>query len=1005
MVVLLRVLLSVVLMALLMAATPEQDRLWHYRNLGKAFYENPTTQREAVEQFRKALELAPDSARERVNYGLALLKAGDTKEAVAELEKAQKQDPSIPHIWFNLGIIAKREGDYDRGIAQMEQMARLVADEPTVHHNLAALYKLAGRNDDALREFETAARLNPALAAPHFQLYNSYRQAGRTAEAARELAAFQEAKKRQEGAPIAENMETNNYTEIYETILPSVPNEPRVIFADRVLERDVSGIAAVGNDLLAWSPRGVSLYRNGTTRVARFGLETLKDVVSITAGDYDNDGLLDLCVITKAGAALYRNQKGTFTKAAFTLPAGEYQKAVWIDYDHDYDLDLLLLGEKPVLMRNQGDAGFVDQTGSFPFVAGKVTDAVSFAIHTETPARDLVVAYENRDGVLYEDKLGGKFAAVPLPPLTAPLTVTDFNHDGLFDLLAGSESFENRNGALARISRPSQTGLPELRQIAALDWNVAGIAADGTLHFFENQTAPKGKWLRVAITGIKNLKTAESAVIEVKSGALYQKAIYHGAPLVFSMPGYAEADTVRITWPNGLIQNEPQQKVNQTRTFPEAQRLSGSCPMIFTWNGDKFEFITDVLGVAPLGASSGDGNYFPVDHDEYIQIPAQSLRERDGHYEIRVTEELHEVSYIDQIRLFALDHPAGEEIFTNDKFKSPPFPEFRLFGVTGRVYPVAAHDDRGNDIRPALLTRDKIYPSGFDRDYTGIANLHSIELDFGHAAPDGKAVLMLNGWVDWADGSTFLGASQQKSGGLVMPYLQVRDASGQWKTVVADMGIPSGKPKTISIDLTGKFLSPSRQVRIVTSLCVYWDEIFLSENSAPARATLTPIDATAAELHFRGFSTPVIDARRAQPEQFDYSRVLPLSQWNPTPGKYTRYGDVTELVTGLDDRLLIMGSGDEVRLVFPSRSLPLLPADWARDFVLLVDGWAKDADANTAYSQSVEPLPFHGMSAYPYKPAEHFPDDALHRDFLKDYITRPALKLIRSLPEITDARR
>ena len=69
---------------------------------------------------------------------------------------------------------------------------------------------------------------------------------------------------------------------------------------------------------------------------------------------------------------------------------------------------------------------------------------------------------------------------------------------------------------------------------------------------------------------------------------------------------------------------------------------------------------------------------------------------------------------------------------------------------------------------------------------------------------------------------------------LTFPYLQVKDAAGNWKTVVEDMGIPSGKPKTMAVDLTGKFLSASREVRIVTNLCVYWDEIFLVENDARA---------------------------------------------------------------------------------------------------------------------------------------------------------------------------
>ena len=141
----------------------------------------------------------------------------------------------------------------------------------------------------------------------------------------------------------------------------------------------------------------------------------------------------------------------------------------------------------------------------------------------------------------------------------------------------------------------------------------------------------------------------------------------------------------------------------------------------------------------------------------------------------------------------------------------------------------------------------------------------------------------------------------------------------------------------------------------------------------------------------------MIHAERKQPEIFDYDQLMPLSMWNPTPGLYTRYGDVTPLLTAVDDQLVIMGSGDEIRLLFPAAGLPALKPGWTRDFLFLVDGWAKDADANTAFSQTVEPLPFHGMSAYPYPPTEHFPADPLHRDYRERYNTRPALRLLRPL--------
>ena len=1031
----------------------QQDRLWHHRNLGKAFYENPTTQIQAVDEFKKALELAPDSARERVNYGLALLHAGKADQGTAELERAQKQDPKIPHTWFNLGIAFKKEGNYDRAVRQFEGMLRLVPEEPVSHYNLGVLYKLMGKRAESLKEFETAARLNPNLAGPHFQLYNAYRQAARAADAARELQTFQDLKKLTAGAAVPEDMEWSYYAEIYDPIEPRPETDPALPlqFDDRKLAGDfdpaTSGLVVLDvngdrrPDLLAWSANGVQLYQNGTTLVADSGLGDLKNVISIAPGDYDNDGLPDLCIVTISGAELYHNNKGRFEKSAIKLPGGHFAKAVWMDYDHDYDLDLFLLGETSVLLRNNGEAGFSDETASFPFVKEKVIDGVMIDLIADTNGMDLAVSFSDRSGVIYRDRLLGKYEAAPLDALPAGargLAAYDLNNDSWTDLAAGGTVLLNHQGKLEPLAgleakapltfvdieqrgagdvvagngifrnlgldhfEKSPVEIPAVVAAAEADFDGDGrfdlalIAADGTLHVLHNDTATHAHWLRAELTGIKNPKLAPGAKVEVKTGSSYQKRIYRGVPLLFGLDSYKTVDTVRITWPNGLIQNEPQQPVDKSIDYQEAQRLSGSCPMIFTWDGEKFRFITDVLGVAPLGAASGDGKYFPVDHDEYVQIPGAALRAVNGRYEVRITEELREVSYLDQVRLIAVDHPADVEIFTNDKFKSPPFPEFRLFGAKRRVYPVSARDNQGRDVLARLLARDRTYPDGFRRDYLDVAEMHHLDLDFGKAAPGNRAVLILNGWVDWADGSTFMAASQAKKD-LVLPYLQVKDGVGRWQTVVEDMGIPAGKPKTIAVDLTGKFLSASREVRIVTNLCVYWDEIFLSEENAAPPVRLTPIDAESADLHFRGFSTPVIHPQRKQPEGFDYAQWRPVSMWNPTAGYYTRYGNVKPLVEALDDRLVIMGSGDEMRLLFPEQAAGPLRAGWKRDFLLFVDGWAKDADANTAYSQTVDPLPFHGMSQYPYANGEHFPDDTAHQLYREQYNTRPALRLIRPL--------
>lgn len=1200
-------------------AASREEQLARHRNLGKAFYENPTTQYQAVEELKKALDLAPGSARERLNYGLALLRAGKIPEGIAELMAVQEQDPALPHTWWNLGIVYKNDSRHEEAVAQLEEMVRRVPDEAAAHYNLGVLYKIAGKPDLALRHLEEAARLAPDMAAPRFQLYNAYKQAGRAEDSRRELALFQEIKKRQVGAAVPEDPDWSWFSELYDPVeavaagaeadRPAKPAfEPREVATglaapdaaggasatvesgQATAEGDAEDTGAVADaaphvrgagsagldpgaaglavldadgdlrpDLLAWSGKGVRLLKGGAEPVASSGLERLGGIVAAVPGDFDNDGLADLAVLDAGGARLFANRGGRFEELSGRLPAsiapgppqsqgpapsheasqgpppgtlrdvppglapgsaqGRFRAAAWLDYDHDYDLDLLLLGEAPALARNNGDGTWSDETARFPFTAGRALAVATLDVVSDTQGIDVAVSHQDGSGVLYRDRLGGRYEAEPLPALPAgarALAAYDFDGDGWTDLAAATPAglllLKNDrrdrgltgtweplpapgSSAAPSVPSPSAPGSPasqpppspsapapsgsassapaasspatstpalarrsflfadlENRGVADLvaggavhrgagrgafaaapTWEIASLVPDlfaphaalaaaalvsadfdadgrtdlavlagGSVRLLFNRTETPNRSLRVALQGVKNLKLAAGAEVEVKAGSGYQKKLYAGVPLVFGLGTRAVADTVRITWPNGLIQNETRQAAGSPPAYKEAQRLSGSCPMIFTWDGEGFRFITDVLGVAPLGASAGDGEYFPVDHDEYVQIPGDALVAVDGRYEIRVTEELREVSYLDQIELVAVDRPAGVEVFTNDKFKGPPFPEFRLFGATRRIHPLRATDARGEDVRERLLARDGRYPDGFRRDYAGVAELHHLDLDFGdgrRVAADGRAVLILSGWVDWADGSTFLGAAQGAAGGLLMPQLQVRDAAGQWRTVIEDMGLPAGKPKTIAVDLTGKLLSPSREVRIVTNLCIYWDEAFLIEETGPPPVRLTRLAPAGAELRFRGFSTPEVHPERKQPETFDYQRPLPPERWtwNPTPGLYTRFGDVRPLLAATDDLLVVMGSGDEVSLTFAAAALPPLPPGHRRDFLLLVDGWAKDGDANTAFSQTVEPLPFHGMSQYPPPDPERFPDGPVHKLYRETYNTRPALRLLRPL--------
>lgn len=1043
--------------------SPDPAKLAEHRNLGRAFYESAGTSKQAMEHLGEAAKMNPDSARDRLNYGLALLRGGQPEAGIAELAKAQELDPSIPHTWFNLGIEYKKLGKHEEAIEQLEKMAELVPDEPVTQYNLGVLYKRVGRIADALKRFELATKLAPSLAAPQFQLFNTYRTSGEKEKAAEALARFRRLKEIQKDQVVPEDMDWSMYSEIYvpvERPQPDLTKLAKLAFEDREtqveLRQETAGLLVLDADgdgrpdLLAWDRQTApQLLLGGEALAEKTGLDSVTGVHSAAAGDYNNDGLPDLCLLTATGPLLYRNEAGKFATAQADLPGGQFLKALWLDFDHDNDLDLFLFGKNSRLMRNQGAAGFTDRTADFPFEQGVAFDAVAIRIVPDTKGVDLIVSYLDRTGVLYRDLLAGTFQPEPLPTLTdqaGGFTAADVDKDGWLDigyqshgvttLLLNREGrfvmesvvgdgpptfvdIENRgwpeiftaglvyrNAGNGHYADGNFTdGLVEGTPNVAADFNGDGLPDLATvdrhnkLHRIMNRTKSPHHWVRVQLAGKKAMKLAPFSEVEVVAGAHYGKLVYQGMPLLFGLGGEKEIDTIRIMWSNGLIQNEKQKLANQALLIAEEERLMGSCPMVWTWNGREFEFVTDVLGVAPLGVKASDDTYFPPDHDEFIQIPEGALAERDGQYEVRVTQELAEVAYLDGIQLLAVDHPDGIDIYTNDRFQAPPFPEFRLFGAgSERWRPERARDGEGRDVLASLMRVDRGYPSAFQRVRAGVAEMHSLEMDFGAtAAPANNAVLVLTGWVDWADGSTYFGFAQENTGGLVMPYLQVKDEAGQWRTVVESMGIPSGFPKTIVVDLAGKFLSSSREVRILTNMCLYWDEAFLAADASDPEVRLTKLHAESADLRYRGFSRISVDPEGRQPQTFYYPDPEPYVTWSQTPGLYTRFGEVAPLLDAADDRFVIMGAGDEIRLLFDAATMPPLPAGWRRSFILGFDGWEKDQDPNTAFSNSVEPLPFHGMSGYPYPPSESYPDSEAHQEYRKTWNTRPALRLLDSL--------
>jgi hypothetical protein len=323
-----------------------------------------------------------------------------------------------------------------------------------------------------------------------------------------------------------------------------------------------------------------------------------------------------------------------------------------------------------------------------------------------------------------------------------------------------------------------------------------------------------------------------------------------------------------------------------------------------------------------------------------------------------------------------------------------PLP-FRLYTTRAKA-PLSAVDDHGHDVLPRISVLDRQYPDDFRlHQIRGYAEEHTLTLKLGENRKNSNMLLLLTGWTDYAWSSDMLAASQ---GGITMnpPAIQVKDARGRWRTVIENIGIPVGRPQTVTVDLTGRFLSSSREVRIVTNMRIYWDQILVDALARDYPVQMTRLYPLQARLRWRGYSEEVSPDGR-QPLSYNYQRVSFTAPWKVMVGRYTREGDVRQLLLKSDDIFVVSRPGDELMLSFAADQLPPLQRGWKRTFLLYADGFSKEMDINSASPDEVGPLPFHGMSKYPYEWPERYPLTEERRRYLETYNTRVANSPVTSL--------
>ncbi len=673
--------------------------------------------------------------------------------------------------------------------------------------------------------------------------------------------------------------------------------------------------------------------------------------------DWDDDRDVDFLVVNDASPVqVFSNDRvGTFTESSGAWgveTASRMRGAASGDYDRDGFEDLVFTADGSaltLLLRGAAAGGFRPDADSPRVLAEGAPGpryGVAFLDHDLDMDLDLLVA-ANRPGAvlsLHENTPGGFTRSAPLPADLEPgeearaVAVSDVDGDGDLDAVAGTTR--------------------------------------GRLLGWENPGSGNG-WMAVVPRGLRSNLDGIGAKVEVRVGAVSQRRQVRSTsgylsqddlPVHFGLGNAPAADYVRFLWPGGVKQIELGVAAAAATTVEELNRKGTSCPVLYAWDGERIRFVTDFLGGSALGNLLAPGLYNTPDTTELVKLEAFDPVPRDGAWELRFVNQLEEVIFYDRAALWVADHPEDVDVFPTERLlPGPPYPEPTLVAVRDRRTPRRAVSSSGagepQDVTAALAAVDRRTVDDFRLlPFKGYAEAHALTLDFGPVRPGAEHVLLLYGWVDYADSSSNLAASQAGVAARP-PLLEIAGPDG-FRAVEEPMGFPAGLPKTMVVPLDGLLPGPRATLRISTNMRIYWDRIELAEVAADAGVSVRTLDPATADLRFAGYPEPHRPGGRP-PTEYRYERRQVRDVWGAHEGAYTRFGDVRPLLAAVDDRYVITRHGDEVALRFAADLSP--PATGTRrSFFVFTDGFGKDMDLNSARPHTVGPLPFHAMPGYPY---------------------------------------
>lgn len=784
---------------------------------------------------------------------------------------------------------------------------------------------------------------------------------------------------------------------------------PRMVALDFDYDFKSDIVVVSGGGLRLYKQEAGGVFADVTARMALPAQILNAAYNGAWAADIEADGDLDLVlgVSGREPLVLQNNGDGTFKEArpfGGTAPLCDF---AWADIDGDGDTDAALLGEQGQLRFFSNERGGQFRARDLPPQSASGVAAISAAEVNRDGTLDLLLVKSDGAVERLSDKLeGSAWDGSELARWTnAPgqfeagsihLFACDLDNNGGIDLLASSEThgatrvwLSDVQGSFKPLAAPLEAGLD-----AVVDLNEDGRLdligrSSGRPARLLNKGTKAYHWQVVRTraqeaTGDQRINSfGIGGEIEIRAGLLVQKQPITSPMLHFGLGEQTQVDVARIIWPNGVLQAEFELKGDQVALAE--QRLKGSCPWVFAYDGKQVRFVTDTLWRSPLGLKiNAQDTAGVMMTEEWIKIRGDQLAPREGFYDVRITAELWETHFFDHVSLMVLDHPAETQISVDERFAVPP-PALKVYPTSQQRAFAVALDDGGSDVSAIVSETDGRYLDNFGRGrYQGITREHFVELELPIDAPrDFPLWLVASGWIHPTDSSINVAVSQ---GGQAKPQglsLEVADGRGGWTTALPALGFPAGKNKTVLLELTNIFRNNApRRLRLRTNLEIFWDKLAWAVGLPQTELKTERIMPSAAELRFRGYSV-VAQADKSSPELPDYNRLAgTLPRWRDLVGYHTRFGDVGELLREVDDRYVIMNAGDEMLFRFPAPPPP--PAGWVRDFVLVCDGWEKDGDYNTTFSKTVLPLPTHENADYS-KQSPRLEEDPVYRRHQKDW--------------------